>query len=153
MKKKPKAIAIEGVSATGPGIYTADELQASFIMLAKKRWPTIRTDEEAAIRIDEWLRREKGLDSYSIRKLPAFTVLRWLEGDTRVKTKKSRIQPDKAVTKWVRKNWHKYGYNKSETVRRYIEIHDLPEKLFDHLHGQLSYDCRKNPLVKPKKSS
>lgn len=60
-------------------------------------------------------------------------------------------KPDRHdVTKWVRKNWHKYGYNKAETVRKYIEIH---AGTFDQLYKiDLKNDLKQNPLSNPKKS-
>lgn len=79
MQRKATNIQVVGVACTGPGVYTMDELRLTITRLAKQLWPTIRTDEEAQYRIDEWLRRDKGLDSDSIRRLPAFTVMRWLE--------------------------------------------------------------------------
>lgn len=78
-------VEINGVSVNCPGWYTIDgdrnELRDAFCDLAKRRWSTIRNAEEARLRIDEWLRREKYLDGEAIRKLPAFTVLRWLEDE------------------------------------------------------------------------
>jgi hypothetical protein len=81
-KRKPfkvKPVKIIGVTITRPGIYTLDELRQTQTDIAKQLWPTIRTDEEAELRIKEWLIRTKHLDDYSIRRLPLFTVLRWLE--------------------------------------------------------------------------
>lgn len=81
-KRKPKQIInIVGVALSGPGYYTFDELRAAYYRLARQRWPTIRTDEEAEQRIKEWLRTDKGLDTRSINNLPAFTLLRWLEDE------------------------------------------------------------------------
>lgn len=64
---------------------------------------------------------------------------------------KSRKQPDRDVTKFVRKNWHKYEYNKRKAVRAFMEIENISASLFDSYYGQLTHDCRKKPLVKPKK--
>jgi hypothetical protein len=66
--------------------------------------------------------------------------------------KASRAKPDSAVTKWVRKNWHKFNYKKSEAVRGYIANQGESELLYDSLYAQLNNDCRKKPLKKPKKS-
>ena len=66
--------------------------------------------------------------------------------------KPSRVKPDSEVTKWVRKNWQKYRYNKASSVRHFIELKGLPERQYDSLYSQLNNDHRKNPLQKPKKS-
>lgn len=64
----------------------------------------------------------------------------------------SRVQPDSEVTKWVRKNWHKYGHNKTRAVKAFMEINGKSgERMFNSLYDQLNNDCRKNPLTKPKK--
>lgn len=65
--------------------------------------------------------------------------------------KPSRKKPDSDLTKWVRKNWHKYGHCKAEAVRKYLEIHEIHDKHYVRYYTQLSNDCRKNPLVKPRK--
>ena len=83
MKRKFKVenVRIVGVAASGPGIYTMDELRATYYALARKRWPTIRTDEEAKERIEKWLKFEKFLDTTAINKLPVGAILRWLEDE------------------------------------------------------------------------
>ena len=83
-RKKPfvvKPVKIVGVTIQGPGLYTLDELREMQTRLAKQLWPTIRTDEEAELRIHEWLVRTKYLDGYSIGKLPPFAVMRYLEDE------------------------------------------------------------------------
>lgn len=70
---------------------------------------------------------------------------------TPAKPKKSRQQPDSEVTKWVRKNWHKYNYKYAETVRKFIETHGKSQKQYKSLYAVLMNDLRKKPLQKPKK--
>ena len=66
-----------------------------------------------------------------------------------VPPKKSRVQPYHEVTAWVRKNWRKYGYDKSKSVRGYIAIKGKRESEFKGLRGQVTNDCRKRPLQRP----
>jgi len=64
---------------------------------------------------------------------------------------KGRQKAEHDVTKWVRQHWHKYGYNKRETVRRYILVNGGTLNQLYEIN--LKNDLKKNPLLKPKKSS
>ncbi len=63
--------------------------------------------------------------------------------------KPTRKQPEKEVTKYVRKNIHKYR-NAKEAVRAFVEIKGLPETRIDKLYGDLNNDLRHKPLKKGK---
>ena len=64
--------------------------------------------------------------------------------------KTSRQKSEHAVTKWVRKNRHKYRTN-AEAVRAFIQLHggEFKQLYKTDLHNDLG----NNPLSKPKKTS
>ena len=60
--------------------------------------------------------------------------------------KKSRQQPDRPATTWVRANCYKHQNNVSETVRKYVELNPKPGDSFKTVLQNVKYDLRKKPL-------